>query len=165
MDLTLKSLCGAAALFAGLSASTAFADDANPVRNRTISYATVTMHWSVYQTADAKAECPNGLNDYGPREVFKSYFGDGKGKSVVESQLSLSRSTHYDRLQNRQDHRAYTVRSINSPVLDLKFGTSSMGKSILTSQINSSTKLLAGKIGGTHDGRSRDTRSHRVGPP
>ncbi len=59
MDLTLKSLCGAAALFAGLSASTAFADDANPVRNRTISYATVTMHWSVYQTADAKAECPN----------------------------------------------------------------------------------------------------------
>jgi hypothetical protein len=88
MDLTLKSLCGAAALFAGLSASTAFADDANPVRNRTISYATMTMHWSVYQTADAKAECPNGLNDYGPREVFKSYFGDGKGKSVVESQLA-----------------------------------------------------------------------------
>jgi hypothetical protein len=85
MTTGLKTLF-AALLFAGVTP--ALADDAGPIRNRTISYATVTMHWSLYQTPDAKAECPNGLNDHGPREVFKSYFGDGKGKSVVDTQLA-----------------------------------------------------------------------------
>lgn len=86
---TVQTICTAALLTAGLGVGSAMADDMQgPLRNRTISYALVTMHWSVYQTADAKAECPNGLNDYGPREVFKSYFGDGKGKTVVESQLA-----------------------------------------------------------------------------
>ncbi|MCA0201127.1 MAG: hypothetical protein LCH56_09840 [Proteobacteria bacterium] len=86
----VQNICTAAMFVAGLGASGAMADDTlqGPVRNRTISYATVTMHWSVYQTADAKAECPDGLNDYGPREVFKSYFGDGKGRSVVDTQLA-----------------------------------------------------------------------------
>ncbi|MGE4063751.1 MAG: hypothetical protein AB7E79_10340 [Rhodospirillaceae bacterium] len=84
--MNLKMLCAAAAL--STLAAPVLADDAGPIRNRTISYATVTMHWSVYQTPDAKAECPNGLNDYGPREVFKSYFGEGGGKSVVDTQLA-----------------------------------------------------------------------------
>ncbi len=85
----VQNICAVMALAAGVTGA-AMADDTaqGPVRNRTISYATVTMHWSVYQTADAKAECPEGLNDYGPREVFKSYFGDGKGKSVVDTQLA-----------------------------------------------------------------------------
>jgi len=83
--MTFKSYCAAAALAA--FCAPAYADDAGPIRNRTISYATVTMHWSVYQTAEGKSECPDGLNDYGPREVFKSYFGDGGGKSVVDTQL------------------------------------------------------------------------------
>ena len=86
---TLSMTKGMTALCAALiCAAPALAEDAGPIRNRTISYATVTMHWSVFQTADAKAECPNGLNDYGPREVFKSYFGDGAGKSVVDTQLA-----------------------------------------------------------------------------
>ena len=84
----VQILCAAATV--ALCAHGASADDTmqGPLRNRTISYATVTMHWSVYQTADAKSECPNGLNDYGPREVFKSYYGDGKGKTVLDTQLA-----------------------------------------------------------------------------
>jgi hypothetical protein len=31
----------------------------------------------VYQTADGKAECPEGFNDYGPREVFTKLFPNG----------------------------------------------------------------------------------------
>lgn len=88
MYKSMKSVCAAFAFAAGFAATPALADDASPIRNRTISYATVTMHWSVYQTPEAKAECPNGLNDFGPREVFKSLYGDGKGKTVVESQLT-----------------------------------------------------------------------------
>lgn len=88
----VRVLCAGAALGLGVvaGAGPVLADgaDQGPIRNRTISYATVTMHWSVYQTPEGKAECPNGLNDHGPREVFKAQFGDGEGRSVVETQLA-----------------------------------------------------------------------------
>jgi len=78
------------AFCAVMVAGAASADEMSqgPIKNRTISYALVQMHWSVYQTPEGKSECPSGLNDYGPREVFKSYFGDGTGRTVVETQLA-----------------------------------------------------------------------------
>lgn len=85
----MRALC-VAALAAGLGSASAQAQEAlhNPIKNRTISYASVVMHWSLYQTPEGKAECPNGFNEYGPREVFKAYFGDGKGHAVVDTQLA-----------------------------------------------------------------------------
>jgi hypothetical protein len=97
---------GAVALLTtSLFAGAALADDANPIRNRTISYATVTMHWSLHQTADAKSECPNGLNDYGPREVFKSYYGDGAGRSVVDTQLARESLKYFP--MDKEDNLPY----------------------------------------------------------
>jgi hypothetical protein len=86
----LRLFCAAMTMTVGLSSGVALADETgqNPIRNRTISYATVTMHWALHQTPEGKTECPNGFNEYGPREVFRAYFGDGQGKPVVETQLA-----------------------------------------------------------------------------
>lgn len=57
------------------------------VRNRTIAYALTHRVWAVYQTADGKAECPDGYND-GPREQFAQLFpNDGKQRTLLETQL------------------------------------------------------------------------------
>jgi hypothetical protein len=52
----------------------------------TIAYVMTNLFWSVYQTPDAKEECPNGFND-GPREQFEDLFADGRGQTVVDTQL------------------------------------------------------------------------------
>ena len=68
------SLC--AALAAGFSAG-ASADDASPIKNGRIGYVQAAIHWAVYQTGDGKAECPQGLNPNGPREIFKQLWPNG----------------------------------------------------------------------------------------
>ncbi|MHB1205662.1 MAG: hypothetical protein ACYCZX_08860 [Rhodospirillaceae bacterium] len=72
------------------AAATAFASaaQAEGITNRTIGYVLTEKHWAVYQTADAKAECPNGFND-GPREQFKVlYPEDGKKRTLMETQFA-----------------------------------------------------------------------------
>ena len=72
-------------------AGAASADDAGAsnVRDRSIAYAVSGGHWGLYQTADGKAECPDGINEVGPRETFKALFpDDGTKRSVVETQLA-----------------------------------------------------------------------------
>lgn len=44
------------------------------------------LFWSVYQTPDAKEECPKGFND-GPREQFEILFPDVEKRTVVDTQL------------------------------------------------------------------------------
>ena len=52
-----------------------------------IAYALVSLHWATYQTADGKAECPNGYNE-GPREQFKKLFpDDGTTRSLADTEL------------------------------------------------------------------------------
>jgi len=52
-----------------------------------IGYVVFNRHWSLYQTGDGKAECPNGFND-GPREEFKKLYDvTAKKLSVVDTQL------------------------------------------------------------------------------
>lgn len=58
----------------------------SPLINGRIGYVMTDLFWSVYQTADAKQECPRGFND-GPREQFAELFSDGSGRSVVATQL------------------------------------------------------------------------------
>ena len=71
--------------FAVFIAGSAIAEDAAP-RDGRIGYVMTNLFWSVYQTDDAKEECPRGFND-GPREQFASLFPDHEGMSVEETQL------------------------------------------------------------------------------
>ncbi len=73
---------------AALSASAVAADDGTPVapRDGAIGYVMTNLFWSVYQTPDAKEECPEGFND-GPREQFEVLFPDTKKRTVVDTQL------------------------------------------------------------------------------
>ena len=57
------------------------------IANRTIGYVLTDKHWAMYQTPDAKAECPDGFND-GPREQFKILFPEGKQWTLKETQLA-----------------------------------------------------------------------------
>jgi hypothetical protein len=51
-----------------------------------IGYVMTNLFWSVYQTADAKEECPKGFND-GPREQFEILFPANEPRTVVDTQL------------------------------------------------------------------------------
>ncbi len=76
----------AAILFSTFAAATAPA--AAPPPSKSIGYVLTDEHWALYETKDAKAECPKGFN-LGPREQFKLLFPDnGKKRSVVDTQLA-----------------------------------------------------------------------------
>lgn len=55
-------------------------------RDGAIGYVMTDLFWAVYQTADAKEECPKGFND-GPREQFEILFPADKPRTVVDTQL------------------------------------------------------------------------------
>lgn len=61
-------------------------------RDGRIGYVMTNLFWSVYQTADASAECPKGFND-GPREQFEALFPTGTERSVVDTQLRQEAET------------------------------------------------------------------------
>ena len=70
---------------------------AGGVPGRTIGYVLTNKSWAVYQTADAKAECPQGFND-GPREQFKALFpDDGKQRTLAETQLARESDVWFPR--------------------------------------------------------------------
>jgi len=64
------------------------ADDGTAValRDGTIGYVMTDLFWAVYQTPDAKEECPKGFND-GPREQFEVLFPVSEPRTVVDTQL------------------------------------------------------------------------------
>ncbi len=76
--------------------------DAAPIDGK-IAYLTTDFHWSVYQTPDGKAECPNGLNDYGPREVFAELFPNGG--TEVETHLAREALKYFP--EDTQDRFPY----------------------------------------------------------
>jgi hypothetical protein len=78
------ALCGAACV--ALFGAGARADDAAPLKDRTIGYTMVNKNIAVYQTPDGKAECPHGLND-GPREQFDKLYPRDKHWTVLGTQL------------------------------------------------------------------------------
>ena len=51
--------------------------ETGPLKDGRIGYVVADAHFSVYQTADGKAECPQGLNPHGPREIFKALWPNG----------------------------------------------------------------------------------------
>lgn len=83
------TLCAALAVTGLGSSSLLKADEIHTSlqdRGHTIGYVTTDLHWSVYQTPDLKADCPDGLNGNGPRETFKALFP--QGGSVVNTELA-----------------------------------------------------------------------------
>jgi hypothetical protein len=56
------------------------------LRDGRIGYVMTDLFWSVYQTEDAREECPRGFND-GPREQFEALFPDYATMSVEDTQL------------------------------------------------------------------------------
>ncbi len=85
LTLALAAACGAPAS----------ADDTThtALQNRTIGYALTGTHWAVYQTKDGKEECPQGVNDMGPREIFNKMFPDLG--PVEKTQLARESATWY----------------------------------------------------------------------
>lgn len=71
-------------LIAGASLSdNALAEEETP---SSIGYVMTSLFWSVYQTEDAREECPRGFND-GPREQFEQLFPNPTQMTVVDTQL------------------------------------------------------------------------------
>src|SRR5579862_3284268 len=65
------------------------------VGNRAIGYVLTNKYWAVYATPDGKTECPDGLND-GPREQFTKLFpGDGKTRTLAQTQLAREADTWF----------------------------------------------------------------------
>src|SRR5579863_4667500 len=79
---------GALAVLAAALLLPTSADGANATpKDGTIAYVLTDLHWAIYQTPDAKAECPQGFNE-GNREQFKKLFpDDGQKRTLVETQL------------------------------------------------------------------------------
>ena len=73
----------------GMAFSASIAADVTPMtlRDGRIGYVMTNLFWSVYQTPDAKEECPKGFND-GPREQFEILFPDVESRTVVDTQLA-----------------------------------------------------------------------------
>ena len=73
----------------GMAFSASVAADVTPMtlRDGRIGYVMTNLFWSVYQTPDAKEECPKGFNDV-PREQFETLFPDVENRTVVDTQLA-----------------------------------------------------------------------------
>ena len=82
MDKILTSTLATLLIFGALPV---LADEKVPPGGR-IGYVMTNLFWSVYQTDDAKEECPRGFND-GPREQFAKLFPNHEGMAIEETQL------------------------------------------------------------------------------
>jgi len=83
-DGSSRVFAACAAGLAAICGPSAFADEA--FQDRKIGYTIVGKNWAIYQTADGKAECPQGLND-GPREQFDKLYPRDKKHTFVGTQL------------------------------------------------------------------------------
>ncbi|HEY4370191.1 MAG TPA: hypothetical protein VGN07_23370 [Steroidobacteraceae bacterium] len=94
------AVIGIAALSAGAAVAAnapAAADNSAPAakfvpKDGKIGYVMTDLYWAIYQTPDAKSECPKGFND-GPREQYAVLFPGSKKRTVVDTQLKLETET------------------------------------------------------------------------
>jgi len=63
---------------------------AGPVEDGRIGYVLTERHWAIYQTDEAREECPEGFN-IGPREQFDALFPARDGEVRTELQTRLAR--------------------------------------------------------------------------
>lgn len=79
------SRIGAASFALTLLSTAAQAAAPDVPKSGTLGFVLSKVHWGLYQTPDAKAECPNGFNE-GPREQFKALFADPGQNSLMQTQ-------------------------------------------------------------------------------
>lgn len=60
-----------------------------PIVDGTVGYALTDMRWSVHQTESGAAECPEGLNDSGPREQFDAMYPKQAQPRTLEDTVLL----------------------------------------------------------------------------
>lgn len=65
---------------------------AQALRDGRIGFVMTDLFWSVYQTPDAKEECPRGFND-GPREQFEQLYPNYRALTVSQTQLRQEMQT------------------------------------------------------------------------
>jgi hypothetical protein len=90
---TLSKLlrCGGAATLAGLALGTAAPQAGAEVPDGgRIGYVLTERHWAIYQTEEAREECPDGFN-IGPREQFDELFPEQAGVQRTELDTRLAR--------------------------------------------------------------------------
>ncbi len=69
-----------------------------PGSDGSIGYVLTDLIWATYQTPDAKAECPEGLNHYGPRQVFEVLYPENRERTLLDTQLKYEIETWYPRI-------------------------------------------------------------------
>jgi hypothetical protein len=72
----LVSGATSAAIGLGITLANAAGPD-SILQDHRIGYVVTAQHWSTYQSASPDVDCPQGLNTYGPREIFKALFPNG----------------------------------------------------------------------------------------
>lgn len=78
------------------------AASAEPVPGGRIGYVLTERHWSLYQTDDAKVECPRGFN-IGPREQFDELFPEEDGVVRTEVDTRLMREGRRFHLETSEE--------------------------------------------------------------
>lgn len=100
---TAQTLCVAlAALLIPLSTH---AEDSAVPKTRAIGYVTTNLHWALFQSQDGKTECPDGMNEFGPREIFKQLYPDGTKRSVVGTELARESAIWFPEGRGSQEDR------------------------------------------------------------
>lgn len=70
------------------------------LKSKSIGFLITDEVWGVYQTPEAKVECPDGLNQWGPREQFKALFPeDGTKRTLAEGQLAREAASWFPTLE------------------------------------------------------------------
>ncbi|EAQ95897.2 hypothetical protein [Congregibacter litoralis] len=75
---------------------------AQSVSGGRIGYVLTERHWSLYQTEDAKTECPQGFN-IGPREQFAELFPQEDGALLTEAETRLVREGRRFHLETSEE--------------------------------------------------------------
>lgn len=108
-------LAGAAAVMGTAAAAEDFAPE-----NGTIGYIVTDFHWAVYLTEDAKEECADGLNPWGPREQFKAlYPEDGTKRTARDTHLAFEVAQWFPDAETPDRFPFYEVTGKTSYGLDL----------------------------------------------
>ena len=89
---------GAGSTYAADGSAAALAEAA--LKSKSIGFLITDEVWGVYQTPEGKVECPDGLNQWGPREQFKALFPeDGTKRTLVEGQLAREAASWFPTLE------------------------------------------------------------------
>jgi hypothetical protein len=81
-------------LLCAVGAAQAAEGAAAVLRDRSIGYVMTAENRAIYETHNAKEECPNGFND-GPREHFKARYPEGTKRTVIGTQLAREAETWF----------------------------------------------------------------------